>query len=91
MARYKTGNSVKDRKNRACNGWKNWDTWAVGVVMSNDRKAYDYVRKNKSRLLRMKKEDKLKAIERNSSIGLMGASKRNVDYKQLNRQLEDME
>ncbi len=90
MARYKTGNSVKDRKNRECNGWRNWDTWTVGVVINNDRKAYDYVTKNRERLLRMKKEEKLRAIERASSVGLMGASKQNVDCKELNSQLRDM-
>ncbi len=90
MSRYKTGCSVKARNHTKCNGWKNWDTWTCGAVMGNDRKTYDYVRKNKRKLLSMNKIDKLKAINRNSNVGLGNISFRNVSAKELNRQIREM-
>lgn len=90
MARYKTGNSVKDRKNRACVGYRNWDTAATCIVLRNDKGCVDYVRKNGDGLLRMKKKDKLEILERKSSYGFGGVSYRNVDYKELNRELKSI-
>ena len=87
MARYKSGNSVKDRKNRECDGYRNWDTAATCIVLRNDRGCYDYIRRNGDGLLRMKKKDKLEILERKSSYGFGGVSYRNVDYKELNREL----
>lgn len=88
MARYRTGNSVKDRRNRECDGYRNWDTAATCIAVRNDRGVVDYVRKNADALLRMKKNDKLKVLERKSSYGFGGVSYRNVDYKALNSELK---
>lgn len=90
MARYKTGNSVKDRKNRECSGYRNWDTAATCIVLRNDKGCVDYVRKNGDGLLHMKKNDKLKILERKSSYGFGGVSYRNVDYRELNRELRSI-
>lgn len=90
MARYKTGNSVKDRRNRECDGYRNWDTAATCIVLRNDKGCVDCIRKNGDGLLRMKKNDKLKILERKSSYGFGGVSYRNVDYKELNRELKSI-
>lgn len=90
MTRYKKDDSAKARNHKKCNGWKNWDTWTCGAVMGNDRRTYDYVVKNKQKLLRMKKEDKLRAINRNSDVGLGNISFRNVSAKELDEQIRDM-
>lgn len=87
MARYKTGNSIKDRRNRECDGYRNWDTAATCIVLRNDKRCVDLIRRDGDRLLRMKKHDKLKLLERKSSNGFGGVSFRNVDYKELNREL----
>ncbi len=89
----KTGNSVKDRRDKSCNGWRNWDTWHTGVIIGNDRKAYDFVRKNKARLLSMKKKDKLAEIDRHSEYGLhrSGISYDNVDFRELNSFINDID
>ena len=86
MARYKSGNIAKDRRNVPCGGWKNWDTWQVNVIIGNDRKCYDYVRSNKRALLMMNKYAKLDAIDRHSTYGLRrsGIVYSNVDFKELN-------
>lgn len=91
MARWRSGNSARDRRHVPSNGWKNWDTWQVHAVIGNDKKAYDYVKKNKKKLLAMKKNEKLAAIERNSTYGLNGISKTNVDYRALNDSIRDLE
>lgn len=93
MARYRTGNSVKDRRNRESGGWRNWDTHQTNAIIGNDRKTYEFVKKNKARLLRMKKEEKLAAIDRASGIGLKrsGISYKNVDYRELNSIIDELE
>lgn len=83
--RYKTGNSVKDRRNRECDGYRNWDTAATCIVVRNDRGCVDYVQKNADKLLSMKKADKLRLLEKQSAYGFGGVSSRNVDYKELNK------
>lgn len=84
--------SVKDRKNRPYGGYRNWDTAMTCIVLNIDKGCFDYVRKNGDRLLRMKKNDKLKILERESSYGygFGGVSYRNVDYKELNRELKSI-
>lgn len=91
MARKYGYNSARSRNKRRCNGWKNWDTWTAGAVISNDYKAYNYVKKNKSKLLKMKKNDKLRAIHRNSDVGLSNISYRNVSAKELNYQIRNID
>lgn len=90
---WKTGNSVKDRRNSSCNGWRNWDTWQTSAIIGNDKKAYDFVKKNKARLLSMKKKDKLAEIDRHSKYGLQrsGISFDNVDFRELNSLINDLE
>lgn len=84
-------NSARSRNKRKCNGWKNWDTWTCGAVMDNDFRAYTYVRNNKQKLLRMNKNDKLRAIHRNSDVGLGNISFRNVSAKELNFKIKYLE
>lgn len=88
--RYRTGNSIKDRKNRPCDGYRNWDTAATCVVLRNDKRCFDYIQNNAGKLLSMKKEDKLRVLERKSSYGFGGVSYRNVDYKELNATLSQI-
>ena len=82
-------NSARVRNKRKCNGWKNWDTWTVGAVMDNDERTYRYVSQNRDKLLKMKKEEKLRAINRNSNVGLRNISFRNVSAKELNYMLRN--
>lgn len=84
--RYKTGNNIKDRKNRPCDGYRNIDTAQTCIVMKNDKKIVDFIKVNADRLLKMKKNDKLNLLERHSTYGLQG-SRRNVDYKELNQEI----
>ena len=86
--RYRTGNSVKDRRNRECSGYRNWETAGTCIVLLNDKKVNDYAKQNADKLLSMKKNDKLKLLERNSSYGFGGVSYRNVDYRELNTTLK---
>ena len=88
MARSRTGNSIKDRKNRPCDGYRNWDTFAVCVSIKNDLQNVKFIRKNGDKLLKMKKNDKLRLLERKSTFGFDGASYANVDNKELNREIE---
>lgn len=90
MARYKSGFSARERNTRKHNGWKNWDTWTTNAVIGNDYRTYNYVRNNKQKLLRMNKTDKLKAIHRNSNVGLGNISFRNVSAKELNQQIREL-
>lgn len=87
MARYKTGSNAKDRRNQPCNGYRNWDTSQTITVIRNDRKCYNFVKNNSDRLLGMKKNDKLSLIKWYSSNGLGGVNCRNVDYRELNAEL----
>lgn len=90
MARYKTGNSAKDRKNRPCDGYRNWDTAATCIVIRNDRKCRNFIDRNAEALLGMKKNTKLQLLERNSEYGFGGVSYQNVDYRELNSELEHL-
>ena len=90
MARGFGFNTARARNKRKCNGWKNWDTWTCGAVIGNDYRTYNYVMKNKNKLLRMKKNDKLRAIDRNSDVGLGNISFRNVSAKELNAQIKEL-
>lgn len=88
---YKKKSSVSRRNKEMCDGLKNWDTWKVGDIMKNDRRCYNYVCETKSVLLAMTKEQKLRAIRRNSSCGLGGANVRNVSAKELNLLIKDID
>lgn len=88
MARYKTGNSAKDRKNRPCDGYRNWDTAATVIVIRNDSKCRKFIERNADALLGMHKKTKLQLLERNSAYGFGGVSYQNVDYRELNSELE---
>lgn len=90
MASKVSFNSARARNKRKCNGWKNWDTWTCGAVIDNDYRAYQYVKANKARLLKMKKREKLSAIHRNSNVGLGNISFRNVSAKELNEQIRSL-
>lgn len=88
MARYKTGNSAKNRRDRECDGYRNYDTAVVCIVVHNDRNILDYMRKNGTRVMRMKKDEKLRLLERKSTDGFGEFSARNVSAKELNRELK---
>lgn len=90
MARYKRGNSAEERRDVECNGWRNWDTWSVGVVVYNDRRANEFVRKNKQKLLKMNKEEQIQAIKDHSNTPLRGVSTRNVDRTELSQLINDL-
>lgn len=88
MARFRYGNSIKDRKNQQCDGYRNWDTAATCIVLRNDRNCFKFIRDNGDKLLKMKKNDKLKLLERKSEYGFGGVSYSNVDYKELNNEIK---
>lgn len=41
---YRTGNSIKDRKNRECDGYRNWDTAATYIVLRRDKSIHSDLR-----------------------------------------------
>ena len=88
--RYKTGNDAESRRNSECNGYRNWDTAATCIAVRNDKRCFDFAQRNADRLLAMKKLDKIKLLERNSSYGFGGVSARNVDYRELNQTLREI-
>lgn len=36
-----------ERRNLKCEGWKNWDTWAVVVNLENNFESYNLIRNSK--------------------------------------------
>lgn len=53
--------------------------WLTNLAMCNDEKLYNYVRKNKSALLKLKKADKLRLIKAN-----VGTNWARDDLKRVN-------
>lgn len=47
------------------NGNSSWSEDLLNLHMNNDRCLYDYVKKNKKSLLKMKKDTKIAALKRN--------------------------
>ena len=87
----KNRDEAQRRKNRECNGWKNWDTWTVAAVIDNDQKLYDYVTRNKSKLVTMQKKDQLDAIKRNAGYNgyFSGISYDNVSITEINKKIKE--
>jgi len=52
-------------KGEKYNGWANWDTWNLNLWLDNERRNYDFCRRNKSKLLKMNKVNLLLALKRN--------------------------
>lgn len=53
----------------AYQGWANRDTWLVGLWINNDRGNYEFVRRNKKALLKMKRTRLLTTLKRNCKFG----------------------
>jgi len=51
------------------NGWANRDTWLLTLWADNERKNYDYILRNKAKLLKMDKTSLLMALRLNMKIG----------------------
>lgn len=74
------------------NGWKSEDVWRLGLATDNDFKLNQYVTKNVSKLLKMTKADKVRAIKRNVSEKWAREELRKVNInrvyaKELNKML----
>ena len=80
----------KARKNVKCKGYKNWDTWVCGVVMSTDYNTFNYVRGNKNYILTLPKEKKIKMLNAYSHGMLKEVCIRNVDANELNKQIVEL-
>ena len=51
------------------NGWANRDTWVLALWISNDKRNYDFVGRNKAKLLKLDKINLILALKRNLKIG----------------------
>ena len=78
----------------SCNGWKNWDTWSIGVCMNNDRRVYNLVRLNYKEMLKLPKKLKLnyilgcyKAFNNNCAPRI---NKSKVSAKELNSMIREI-
>ena len=68
----KLSKKVKERRERALqftggkrNGNSSWSEDLLNLHMNNDKSLYLYVKKNKKKLLNMKKDEKIRALKKN--------------------------
>lgn len=80
----------KVRNKIKCNGYKNWDTWVCGAVMSTDYNTFNYVRGNKNYILTLPKEKKIKTLNAYSHGMLREVCSRNVNASELNKQILEL-
>lgn len=75
------------------NGDTSWSEDLLNLHMNNDRCLYDYVKKNKKSLLKMKKDTKIAALKRNGFFIKGDSSKiknRYVRRKYLDKCIRDV-
>lgn len=90
----KLSKKVKERRERALqftggkrNGNSSWSEDLLNLHMNNDKSLYLYVKKNKKKLLHMKKDEKIRALKKNG-IYIKGDSS-NIKSKFVRRSYLD--
>ena len=69
--------------------------WLMNIAMNNDERLYNYVRRNKSTLLKLKKADKMRLIKSNCGTSwaredLRRCNMSNVNVTTLNRHIRNV-